>query len=192
MTVEAVDKRESILMATLGLIAEHGFHGSPMSEIAERAKIGVGTIYRYFPGKQDLVNALYIETKKRVASYILRGFEDSLSVRDGIMHLLKQTIQYFSEHPAELFFAEQYEHSPLIRAKTRSEGIAEVEPILRLLERGVQEGELKDLPCELLGALISGPVFSVARMFVDEPARLTETSVDAGVGAIWDSIRQPS
>ena len=111
-------------------------------------------------------------------------------MREGITHLLKQTIRYFAEHPAELLFAEQYEHSPLIRASTRREGIAEVEPIVRLLERGVQEDELKKLPCEMLGALISGPVFSIAKMFVDEPAPLNEGSVDAAVGAIWDSICQ--
>jgi len=42
------DKRETILAAALELFVERGFYGTAVPEIAERAGVGAGTIYRYF------------------------------------------------------------------------------------------------------------------------------------------------
>ena len=53
------DKREEIVRAALELIAENGFHGAPMAMIAERARVGAGTIYRYFENKDLLIAGLY-------------------------------------------------------------------------------------------------------------------------------------
>src|SRR5438067_8425981 len=42
------DKREAIMSAALELFVERGFYGTAVPEIAERAEVGAGTIYRYF------------------------------------------------------------------------------------------------------------------------------------------------
>src|ERR1035437_2808422 len=42
------DKREAILGAALELFAERGFHGTAVPQIADKAGVGAGTIYRYF------------------------------------------------------------------------------------------------------------------------------------------------
>src|SRR5689334_15289154 len=59
------DKREAILAAALELFVERGFYGTAVPEIAERAGVGAGTIYRYFESKETLVNELYREQKMR-------------------------------------------------------------------------------------------------------------------------------
>jgi TetR/AcrR family transcriptional regulator, repressor of fatR-cypB operon len=51
-------KREAILNAALQLFTEFGFHGTAMPQVAERAGVGAGTIYRYFTSKEALVNTL--------------------------------------------------------------------------------------------------------------------------------------
>ena len=56
-------KREQILRATLELILENGLQAASMSLISRRAEVPVGTIYRIFPGKEALVNALYQECR---------------------------------------------------------------------------------------------------------------------------------
>ena len=55
------DKRTDILRAALQLIAERGFHAAPMAEIAEKAGVAAGTIYRYFENKDILINELHPE-----------------------------------------------------------------------------------------------------------------------------------
>src|SRR2546428_10794417 len=67
-------KRDSILAAGLDLFSERGFHGTTVPEVAERARVGTGTFYRYFPSKEDLVNALYQKWKQELRRTILADF----------------------------------------------------------------------------------------------------------------------
>jgi len=46
------------------LLIEHGVQGTPMSLVAKEANTGMGTIYNYFPAKEDLINAIYIYIKQ--------------------------------------------------------------------------------------------------------------------------------
>ena len=48
---------QRILEAARELFAEHGFDAQ-MEQIASRAGVGVGTVYRHFPNKCDLLEAL--------------------------------------------------------------------------------------------------------------------------------------
>ena len=52
------EKRDEIMQVTMELLAEKGFHGVPMSLIAERAKVAIGTIYLHFPGKDALIDEI--------------------------------------------------------------------------------------------------------------------------------------
>ncbi|HDR46215.1 MAG TPA: TetR/AcrR family transcriptional regulator, partial [Geoalkalibacter subterraneus] len=54
--MQTVEKREEILRAALEVISTHGFHGAPMSMIAEQAQVAMGTIYRFFPSKECLIH----------------------------------------------------------------------------------------------------------------------------------------
>ena len=50
--------RDKLLAAARILFAEKGFHSSPMSELATRAGVSVGQIYRLFPGKDAIIRAM--------------------------------------------------------------------------------------------------------------------------------------
>jgi len=54
----AVDHRESILHTAAKLFARKPFHEVLMDEVAEQAGIAKGTVYRYFPNKDNLFGAL--------------------------------------------------------------------------------------------------------------------------------------
>jgi len=47
-------KRQEILKAASKVFAKRGFQKTLMEDVAGQAGIGKGTIYRYFPGKEDL------------------------------------------------------------------------------------------------------------------------------------------
>ena len=50
--------REALLTAATDAFVEHGVQ-APVRNIAERAGVGVGTLYRHFPTRADLVGAVY-------------------------------------------------------------------------------------------------------------------------------------
>ena len=55
---DAARNREKLLAAAVGLFAERGTEGS-LEEVAKRAGVGIGTLYRHFPTRDALVEAAY-------------------------------------------------------------------------------------------------------------------------------------
>lgn len=50
---------ELLIAAAAGAFAEHGADDVSLEEIARRAGVGIGTLYRHFPARQDLLEAVY-------------------------------------------------------------------------------------------------------------------------------------
>ncbi|MCW2750855.1 MAG: putative tetR family transcriptional regulatory protein [Aeromicrobium sp.] len=65
--VDARQNRDRIIQAAYEVLAELGVDAQ-MTDIAERAELGVATLYRNFPSKEALVNALVLERLSTGAS----------------------------------------------------------------------------------------------------------------------------
>jgi len=61
------ETRRRIVAATLELHAEQGIRATSWDEIAARAGVGVGTVYRHFPSLRELVPACGVVTFERLA-----------------------------------------------------------------------------------------------------------------------------
>src|SRR5690606_28160715 len=59
------DTRRSILDAARGLVAEGGFAAVQMSEVAKKAGVATGTLYRHFSSKEALCRQVFREVSAR-------------------------------------------------------------------------------------------------------------------------------
>jgi AcrR family transcriptional regulator len=67
MRADARRNRQSIVDATIGLVLESG--GEPSRDaVAERAGVGIATLYRHFPDQQQLLRAVAVEALDRAIS----------------------------------------------------------------------------------------------------------------------------
>lgn len=64
------EKQEQILLAALEEFSEHGYHHTSMSKIAASAGISKGLIYNYFPSKDELLAAVFIDGMKFMGEFI--------------------------------------------------------------------------------------------------------------------------
>jgi AcrR family transcriptional regulator len=71
LRADAARNREAILAAARERFADQGT-AAQMEDIARDAKVGVGTVYRHFPNKEDLIEAL---VERRFALVAERGAE---------------------------------------------------------------------------------------------------------------------
>ncbi len=53
------EKKQRIIDAAASVFAEKGYSGTVMADIAKQAGIGKGTIYEYFPGKEELFFSVF-------------------------------------------------------------------------------------------------------------------------------------
>jgi AcrR family transcriptional regulator len=55
-------RRRQILDGAARCFARNGFHGTSMQDVLKEAGLSAGAVYRYFPGKEDIIAAITEET----------------------------------------------------------------------------------------------------------------------------------
>lgn len=71
---DAVRNREKVIAAAEQVFAEHGIEAG-IPEVAERAGVGKGTVYRNFETKDDLVAAILTQRMRRLDEGIVAALE---------------------------------------------------------------------------------------------------------------------
>jgi AcrR family transcriptional regulator len=72
LRADARRNREAVIAAAKKLFADEGLDAQ-MPDVAKAAKVGVGTVYRHFPTKEDLIAALAAERFERLAEKASEG-----------------------------------------------------------------------------------------------------------------------
>ncbi len=75
MRADARRNRERVLVAARAVFAEYG-HEAQMDEIARRAEVGVGTVYRHFPTKEALAEALLVDSFEQIAAHARASLDE--------------------------------------------------------------------------------------------------------------------
>jgi len=185
-----VDKQEAIFYATLELISERGFHDAPASLIAREAGVGVGTIYRYFENKEDLIDELYKRLRLQLAEAMLVDYSVDLPLRERFRRIWLNTACYCIDHPLEMAFMEQYTNSPYLKPETAAVHADYFQPLHDFIENGVYEGVLKDLPPEIFASLTLDVAVSLAKKHRAGAIALDETVLERAVDACWDAVKR--
>ena len=72
LRADARRNRDAVVTAAKKLFADQGLDAQ-MPDVAKAAKVGVGTVYRHFPNKEDLIAALAAERFERLADKAREG-----------------------------------------------------------------------------------------------------------------------
>ncbi|WP_432823659.1 TetR/AcrR family transcriptional regulator [Trichloromonas sp.] len=190
MTEEKSDKRTAIMQAAMELIAEQGFHGTPTSQIAQKAGTGVGTIYRYFKDKDELIEAIHETVHGVFINSFAENYDPQLPVRENYLRIFSALTRLFIANPGEIRFMEQYYNSPYGVAKKRSEELKCEKPLFQFFAQGKQQQVIKDFPMEVLMSLSFGPIIFVTRDHLNGFIELDDAMITAIVEASWDAVKR--
>src|SRR5262245_35416461 len=78
---------------------EHGYIATTLEAIATAANIGVGTIYSYFGGKEDLFFAVIERSLDLLETYQAPSFASEGSPRQQLMAASDAYLRFASDHP---------------------------------------------------------------------------------------------
>lgn len=70
LTESQAARRERMLAAALELAGEGGWDAVQMREVASRADVALGTLYRYFPSKEHLLVSVMLEQVRALAEHL--------------------------------------------------------------------------------------------------------------------------
>jgi TetR/AcrR family transcriptional regulator, repressor of fatR-cypB operon len=188
-TIDRTDKQEAILEAALVLFTERGFHGTAVPEVAERAGVGAGTIYRYFASKEALVNALYRKYKNGIAEYMLRDFPAQAPAREQFHVLWQRMMQFATVHPKAFAFLELHHHASYLDAESHATEARMVAFGVSLIESMQARRELKPLPPLLLIGIVTGAFIGILRKHWECGLELSDANIAASEQCTWEAIR---
>lgn len=181
LRADARRNREAVLTAARQLFADQGIDAQ-MPDVARAASVGVGTVYRHFPTKDDLIAALVFQRFERMAEKAREALEMSDSW-EALAEFLRFAVQIQADDRA---LCEVMGSRPeVMNTAARAVGLPELAE--QLVARAQGAGQLRaDLTWEDLPMIACGL------------GSLTQTSAGPAVGRwprlleiILDGLRAP-
>jgi len=174
---DALRNRERVLDAATELVRREG-ESVPMAAIAEHAGVGVGTLYRHFSTREELLGELVFRSFGLAVTNAQAAADAPGSALDGVKQFFLATLR-----DRDRFVLPLHGGPPVFTPATRKRQ-ADVRTILRgLIERGRAAGELRDdlTPEDLIlaASLLSRPLPGLT------PSRVSRGRSDTGD---WDRL----
>jgi AcrR family transcriptional regulator len=154
---DARANRARLVEAARAVFGERGL-AAEMKEIAERAGVGVGTIYRNFPSKEDLVLAIMRDALAAAIAEarVAEAMDDPI---DGLRALLVSALAMIERYGwlVEAMLGGQFLPNPQMRAELESH--KHLGGFERLIERAVGQGRLRaDLDIRVATTMLTGTI----------------------------------
>lgn len=193
-------KEASILKAAAELFTEKDFHQVLMEEVAWRARVGKGTLYRYFPTKEDLYFATIFAGWDRLREELEEVLREEGSLGEILEKAVRQVFSYFWRRRYFVSLVYRLEHKSNGKEKAdwqrRREGIVRL--VEGVLKRGMASGASPPGNARLLTELFLGMVraailYRGSRDTPETLARLVASLFLNGVqGCAWPSLNYKS
>lgn len=177
MQVMDENKRQKILDAAAALFATQPFHKVLLSDVAETAGVGKGTLYIYFKNKDDLyLSALYNGFNRLIEHLRHRIDHDRHSAMENLETVVRDLVgfAYQSPHTFELMrsvsWRQANKSAEWVNRRIELRGIVEV-----IIRRGIQNGEFTDPHPDLTAKFILSLVRSV---MMEGPEAIDQQTVE--------------
>lgn len=151
-------KRSDIEEAAIRCFATKGLTGTTIREIAERASVTEGALYRHYSGKAEMARRLFAREVERFSAGLeeelfdqTRPFEERL--RCGVNFIYR----YYEEYPMRFSFVVLTQHE--FPAETiLEESYNPNDMVIRFVEAGMAAGDIEQGDAVFTAALLMGAV----------------------------------
>lgn len=189
MRIKDEHKQRALIEATTKVVNEIGLASSSVSKIAKEARVSPATIYIYYENKEDLLVSTYTQIRLELAEALMKGFDESLPVRDIVKRLWFNGFQYAGRNRERFDCKEQFSRSPYIDMVDESEIDEILKPMINVFVRGVEEKILKDVDLTLLWAFMYEMMTSLSDTKHWGGFKPTLENIEMAFDMAWDAIK---
>ena len=159
--------------------------------VADRAGVAAGTIYRYFPGKKGIVNALYQRSKSKLASTLFEKLPLGEPARVVFGEIWNNLVGFALESPTTFIFLETHHHAAYLDSKSRRIAEDLDESIAAIVRAWQASGEVREGDPDTLVALVYGAFVGVVRHRSERGIPLTEQLYEDTIEPAWAVLAEP-
>ncbi|MGD1840018.1 MAG: TetR/AcrR family transcriptional regulator [Thermonemataceae bacterium] len=183
-------KEEKIIHTSIRLFNENGFHGTATSKIAKEAGVANGTLFQYFPTKENLILASFISIKEEMKQHLLNNLSDTSNTKQLMKAHIVLSLTWAVDNPTKFAFLQQFHSSPYLY-KLDSARLAEYnKPHLRIIQQAIDEKLIKPLSVDLIYALISSHTYGLYQFISLQKHTKKEQaeSIEKGFELLWKML----
>jgi len=150
-------RQEEILEKAVLLFAAHGYADTDTQFLADQLRVGKGTLYRYFPSKEELFLAAVDFGVRKLHEHVSSRVREAADSLDRIRQGIRAYLAFFVEHPevVELMIQER----AIFRDQRRSTYFQRRDEFAKHWQEHyrqlIAEGILRDMPPERISDIIS-------------------------------------
>jgi len=153
---EAGTKREQILLAAVEMFLDKDFYQVTIVEIAELAGVGKGTVYEYFPSKEDLFKECFSFCTESYIQSFKKHLSDCSSVKYTMYEIANSHLELIKDNRKRLHLL--FNERPLNFQELQSWVLERRQELLQgitaLITEGIKLKEIRpDLDIEMAGRL---------------------------------------
>jgi TetR/AcrR family transcriptional regulator, repressor for uid operon len=181
----APTRQRQILEAARACFRLNGFHATSMAEIATRAGMSVGHMYRYFAGKDDIIVAIVEADVTRSREEMAALEAQQADVRQMVKSYVERVVRHFADRQSAALFLEimaESARNPKVADMVRPVRKEKFDRLRAMLARGYPDcaPDKLDQRAEALGVFLE----SVAFKSVTTPNFDSEAAVACMVGCV--------
>ncbi len=178
--------KERIDRAALHLFAERGADATPVPMIAEAAGVAVGSLYRYYANKDEMVTRLYAENYAELAAMLDRAQAAETGAQAKLGAMIHFICGFFDREwdIARFLLLEQH-----ARLRDYAGPANPVDVVGQVVADGIAAGEIEPIAPLVAVALVMGPVVQAAtfRTYGRFNGTLGESADDIAA-AVWAAL----
>ena len=177
------EKRQALLQSAVREIADVGLAAST-AKIAKGADLAEGTLFTYFPSKDDLFNELYVELKTEVYGRIHADFPYKFELRERAHHVWTEYLRWAMEKPQERKVSVLLNLCTVITPEARERMDAQRGALSQTMDEVGKRGAFKDLPLGFASSAMMAMQEAVLEMAARKPKQ-REKLIEQAFEAFW-------
>jgi AcrR family transcriptional regulator len=158
---EHLTHRKEILLAAEKLFAAKGFFPTTMSEIAQKAEFGTGTLYKYFKSKEDLYFTLIDEKTAEINGPVKAELAKRMPAIERIEKILRIQFEFFERNRDffRIYISERGRFEWTVKDDLgkgiHEKMVAYIHLLAQVMKQGIKDGAFKPKdPMDLAHALV--------------------------------------
>jgi AcrR family transcriptional regulator len=152
----AIDKRQQILDAASECLARYGYDKTTLDDIAGRIGLNKTSLYYYYRNKESIFSDVIVQEAKTFLEALQHKAIKTRGCKNQILTYLTERFRYY-QHVVNLHHLSMdtlRNIHPVFRAVYQTVLDREIDFIGKLLQAGMDRGEIKSGPASRLGRII--------------------------------------
>ena len=154
-------KKQALLEAAIELFAKDGFWNTTTANIAKHAGVATGTLFTYFPTKNDLLDEVYLMIKREALAEVQREPKPQGAFEAVFKEIHTRLLKWGSANPKKFQLMLQLRQGNQVSQRIHETIEDDLKESYDWIKLGQQEGKLASFPTNLLLSIIHGHLEAV-------------------------------